>query len=135
MCGGTQPFSGCDVTNPSGALRYATHSAERFQMPISFPDDLLIINANENRAQRLDTFKGDKIITFVSKDCPVSMVETVIKVHQLADQNKNVRVIVAPLQKLSEKHLVKTIRLPLFVQIKEDFESPGKSAQFMKLAE
>ncbi len=72
---------------------------------ISFPDDLLITKANEKRAQRLDTFKGDKIIAFVSEDCPVSMVETVMKVRQLAAQKKNVTVIVAPLQKLSDKHL------------------------------
>lgn len=75
----------------------------------------------------------------------MSMVETVIKVRQLAGQKKDV-VIVASLEKLSEKYLdmsrmvnganmlfindekwrnenlVKKIRLPLFVQIGDIFE-------------
>ncbi|MEA3468080.1 MAG: hypothetical protein U9R57_07645 [Thermodesulfobacteriota bacterium] len=58
-----------------------------------------------NRKIRLDKSTGDKIIAFVSEDCPVYMVETVIQVRQLADQKKDVVLIVAPLQQLSDKHL------------------------------
>ncbi len=75
------------------------------KLKISFTKNLPMIKGNEKRAQRLDTCKNDKIIAFVSEDCPVSMVETVMKVRQLAAQKKNVTVIVAPLEKLSGKHL------------------------------
>ncbi|MEA3467026.1 MAG: hypothetical protein U9R57_02240 [Thermodesulfobacteriota bacterium] len=70
-----------------------------------FPDDLLVAGGDGKGKRRLGAFKGEKIIAFVSQDCPVSMVETVIKVRQMADRKKNVVVIVAPLQELSEKHL------------------------------
>ena len=46
------------------------------------------------------------MIAFVSDDCPVSMVATVIKARQFADQNKGGQLIVAPLQQLSETHLL-----------------------------
>ncbi len=114
------------------------------QKPVSFPDDLLVTDGDGNGKRRLDAFKGGKIIAFVSEDCPVSMVETVVRVRQLADRKKNVQVIVAPLQELSEKHfamrrmviggnmffindekwrkeyLVKKIKLPLFVEIADE---------------
>lgn len=107
----------------------------------SFTDDLAVTDADGNRKRRLAEFKGDKIIAFVSDDCSVSMVETISKARDLADRKKDVVVIVAPLQKLSEKHLVmsrmvsngnmffindekwrrdkpaKNIKLPLFVRI------------------
>ena len=107
----------------------------------SFPDDLTVADADGNREKRLGEFSGDKIIAFVSDDCPVSMVETISKARDLADRKKDVVVIVAPLQKLSEKHLImgrmvsngnmffindekcrkdnpaKNIKLPLFVRI------------------
>ena len=108
---------------------------------VSFQDGLLVTDGDGNSKRRLDEFKTNKIIAFVSEDCPVSMVETVIKVRQLVDQKKNVLMIVAPLQELSEKHLAKRrmvssgnmlfindekwrkenlakkIKLPLFVEI------------------
>ena len=110
----------------------------------SFPDDMHIADAGRNKERKLRDFKGDKIIAFVSEDCPVSMVETVSKARQLAGQKENVPVIVAPLQKLSEKHLAmarmirhknmffindeqwrkenlpKKIQLPLFIQMGDD---------------
>lgn len=112
----------------------------------SFPDDLLISEVDGNKERKLNDFKGNKIIAFVSDDCPVSMVEAVSKVRQLADQKKDEVVIVAPLQELSVKHLAmrkmvrsgnmffvsdekwrkdnlaKKIKLPLFVQIGGDFD-------------
>jgi hypothetical protein len=61
--------------------------------------------ADGDKERKLGDFKGTKIIAFVSEDCPVSMVETVSKARQLANQKGNVPVIVAPLQKLSRNHL------------------------------
>jgi hypothetical protein len=71
-----------------------------------FPKDLLITEANRNRKRQLSEFNSDDLIAFVSDDCPVSMVQTIRKVRQIADQKKDTAVIVAPLQKLSEKHLI-----------------------------
>ncbi len=114
----------------------------------SFPEDLLITGGNGNREMQLNKFKGNKMISFVSDDCPVSMVETIIKARQLADRKKYV--IVIPLQELSGKHLAmrrmvrsgniffvndekwrkdnlsKKIKLPLFVQVK-DWSNPQNS--------
>lgn len=111
----------------------------------SFPDDLLISEVDGNKERKLNDFKGNKIIAFVSDDCPVSMVEAVSKVRQVAVQKKDEVVIVAPLQELSVKHLAmrkmlrsgkmffindekwrkdnlsKKIKLPLFVRIGGDF--------------
>jgi len=107
----------------------------------SFPADMLITEANGNKVRKLDEFKDNTIIAFVSDDCPVSMVETISKMRQLAAQKKDSSVIVAPLQKLSGHHLAmsrmissgnmffindekwrkdnlaRKIRLPLFVRI------------------
>jgi hypothetical protein len=112
----------------------------------SFSDYMLITDAGRNKERKLRDFKGDKIISFVSEDCPVSMVETVSKARQLADRKENVPVIVAPLQKLSRNHLAmasmirhknmffindeqwrkenlpKKIQLPLFIQIGDDLD-------------
>ncbi|MEA3466720.1 MAG: hypothetical protein U9R57_00660 [Thermodesulfobacteriota bacterium] len=48
------------------------------------------------------------MVSFVSTDCPVSMVRTVIKARKIAETNKqgggNQFLIVTPLEKLSEKH-------------------------------
>ena len=110
----------------------------------SFPGDMLITEADGNKVRKLDDFKGSKLIAFVSDDCPVSMVEAISKARQLAGQKENAPVIVAPLQKLSMKHLAMTsmirnrnmffindekwrknnlkkkIKLPLFIQIGND---------------
>ena len=113
---------------------------------LSFPADIHIAEAGRNKERKLRDFKGDKIISFVSEDCPVSMVETVSKARQLADQKEKVPVIVAPLQKLSRNHLAmasmirhknmffindeqwrkenlpKKIQLPLFIRIGDDLD-------------
>ena len=107
----------------------------------SFPADMHIAEADGGKERKLGGLKGDKIIAFVSEDCPVSMVETVSKARQLAGRKENVPVIVAPLEKLSRNHLsmgrmisngnlffindekwrkdnlAKKIKLPLFVWI------------------
>jgi len=112
----------------------------------SFSGDMLITVADGNQERKLGDFKGTKIISFVSEDCPVSMVETVSKARQLADRKENVPVIVAPLQKLSNDHftmasmirhknmffindeqwrkenLPKKIQLPLFIRIGDDLD-------------
>jgi len=112
----------------------------------SFSGDMYITVADGNQERKLGDFKGDKIIAFVSEDCPVSMVETVNKARQLANQKENVPVIVAPLQKLSRNHLSMAsmirhknmffindeqwrkenlpikIQLPLFIQIGDDLD-------------
>lgn len=48
---------------------------------------------------------ADKIVAFVSEECPVSMVEAVIQARRLAARNPDVPLIVAPVEKLSKKHL------------------------------
>jgi hypothetical protein len=112
----------------------------------SFPADILISEADGNKERKLDDFKGNTIIAFVSDNCPVSMVEAISKVRQLATQKKDSSVIVAPMQKLSWSHLAmrrmissgnlffindekwrkdtleKKIRLPLFVRVGDDVE-------------
>ena len=112
----------------------------------SFPADMLITEADGNKERKLNNFKVNTVIAFVSDDCPVSMVETIIKVRQLAAQKKDSSVMVAPLQKLSGHHLAmsrmissgnmffindekwrkdnlaKKIRLPLFVRVGDDVE-------------
>ncbi len=109
------------------------------QQIFSFPDDLLVTAGDGKGKRPLAEFKGHKIIAIVSEDCPVSMVETVIKARRLAARKKKVILVVAPLEKLSAKHLAmrrmisggsmffiddekwqrekpaKKIRLPLFV--------------------
>ncbi len=71
---------------------------------VKLSGNLSISTADGNRKGVLNEF-GAAIIAFVSDDCPVSMVETVIKARELAAQQKDVKLIVAPLQQLSDKHL------------------------------
>lgn len=71
----------------------------------TFPEDLRVIEADRDREWKLENFTPKKIIAFVSDDCPVSMVETVVEARRLAAQNNDVKLIVAPLQQLSDKHL------------------------------
>jgi hypothetical protein len=116
----------------------------------SFPKDLLVTEANGHGERPLGTIKGEKIFAFVSDDCPVSMVATVIKARQLAGQNKVVRLIVAPLQQLTETHLLmnrmvgngsmlyiddeqwrkknlaEKIKLPFFVSLGGDLSLPAQ---------
>lgn len=116
------------------------------------PAGVLVTDAGKNREMQLKTIEGEKIIAFVSDDCPVSMVETVIKARELTDRKKGVRMIVAPMQQLSETHLsmnrmvsngnilfindeqwrkenlAEKIRLPLFVPLGEDQLLPERTA-------
>ena len=71
----------------------------------SFSEDLLMTDANGNNVRRLNESKGNKIIAFVSEDCPVSMVETTSKARKLIEQKEDVTLVVVPLQELSETHL------------------------------
>jgi len=106
----------------------------------NFPNSVLVTDA-DNMTMQLSDIKSIKIVSFVSEYCPVSMVKAVCKARQLANQKQRSVLIVAPLQKLSEKHLtirkmvsggnilfindekwrkehlVKKIKLPLFVEI------------------
>jgi hypothetical protein len=114
--------------------------------PPAFPADLQIIEPGENITKKLGTLKGNKLIAFVSDDCPVSMVETIIQARQSANRKEKIAVIVAPLQKLSSKHLAmsrmirngdmffindekwrkenlaKEVRLPLFIRVEDNSE-------------
>lgn len=113
-----------------------------------FPDSLPVAGADGGGERELGSIKGGKIIAFVSDDCPVSMVATVIKARQIADRNADGQLIVMPLQRLSEKHLAmngmvsngsmlfindeqwrqehlaEKIRLPLFVPLADDRSLP-----------
>ncbi len=71
----------------------------------SFPKDVLVTNGDQDMEKPLDDFKSIKTITFVSEDCPVSMVDAVRKARQFVDQRHKSIMIFVPLQKLSEKHL------------------------------
>jgi hypothetical protein len=117
-----------------------------------FPESLPVAGADGDGERALGTIKGEKIIAFVSDDCPVSMVATVIKARQLADRNTDVQLIVITLQRLSEKHLAmngmvsngkmlfindeqwrkehlaEKIRLPLFVPLADDLSLPVPTA-------
>ncbi len=108
---------------------------------ITFPDDLQLEKSNQDITLNFGDIKGSKIIAFVSEQCPVSMVATVSKARILAKEKNPVTLIVAPLEKLSDKHLAmsrmlrngkllfasdekwrknnltKKVKLPLFVRI------------------
>jgi hypothetical protein len=109
-----------------------------------FPPDLRVVEADGRGERPLATIEGEKIIAFVSADCPVSLVATVTRARQIADQGQRVQLIVAPIQQLSaahlglnrmvhngrllfiddepwrNEHLAETIRLPLFVPLGDD---------------
>ena len=111
------------------------------QKSVTLPKGLSVTDVNGNRKGVLNDFENNVVISFVSDDCPVSMVETVVKARQLAARNKDAKLIVVPLQPLSDKHLAmsrmltngnmffindekwskvslpKDIRLPFFVNI------------------
>ncbi len=63
-----------------------------------FPKDLIITEMNEKSGRKLADLKGNKTIVFVSDDCPVSMIETVVRARRLADQEKSAVLIVTPLE-------------------------------------
>ncbi len=107
---------------------------------IQIPEDVSVFDAEGNKKGVVKNFSDNAVLAFVSDDCPVSMVETVIRAREQAGQGKGTKLIVLPLQKLSEKHLAmrrmvadsnmlfikdeqwmrkapKNIRLPLFTDI------------------
>lgn len=71
----------------------------------SFPPDLLVAGVNGSGERELGIITGEKIFAFVSDDCPVSMVEAVVTARRLADRKEGVRLVVIPLERLSETHL------------------------------
>jgi len=112
----------------------------------SFPKDLLVTGVERGRERKLDNFKSKKIIAFVSDSCPVSKVETVVMARRLSVQKNDIKLIIAPLQQLSDKHLTISrmvsggnllfvddekwreenlatkIKLPLFIEVGRDPE-------------
>jgi len=70
----------------------------------NFPEDLLLTDAKGNKEKRLNAVQGKKIVALVSTDCPVSMVDTVLMARRLVEQEKDITLIVAPLEELSEKY-------------------------------
>jgi len=109
-----------------------------------FPADMSLVDADGGRERKLSGVNGNMIIAFVSDDCAVSLVETVVKARQLASRKDWSQIIVAPLQELSTKHLsmakmissgsllfvndekwrkanlTEKINLPLFVQLRNE---------------
>lgn len=69
------------------------------------PDDLTVTDAQRTWQGKLVDLKGEKTIALVSEDCPVSMVEAVVKARELARQKAAIPLIVAPIQELSDTHL------------------------------
>lgn len=69
----------------------------------SFPEDLFISEANGTAGRQLRSVNGDKVIAFVSEDCPVSMVEAVMNVRRAAQKKEST--VVVPLESLNERHL------------------------------
>jgi hypothetical protein len=69
----------------------------------AFSPTLNLTDAN-GKQKTLQELSGKKTFAFVSDDCPVSKVETVIKARHLARQG-NEALIVVPLQPLSKIHL------------------------------
>jgi len=122
-------------------FRAIAYCQGNIQESVSLPEELHVTDADGNSKGVVKDFKNNAVFSFVSADCPVSMVETVAKARQLAAKKQDVKLIVAPLQQLSVKHLAmrrmissgnmffindekwrknslpKDIRLPLFVDI------------------
>lgn len=112
---------------------------------LTLPGELQILQALEYKTMDLSTNKVNKLISFVSEQCPVSMVATVSKARKIADENKKIPLIVVPIEKLSSKHLSmnrmirkgkllfvsdekwrtgnlpQKIKLPLFIKLEKDF--------------
>ena len=53
------------------------------------PETLNLIHADGSAAGEVGEIKGAKTVTFVSADCPVSMVMTVIKAREAVDTKKS----------------------------------------------
>ncbi len=59
----------------------------------------------QNKTLNFAGIKGNKLIAFVFEQCPVSMVATVSRARKMADEKSATALIIAPLEKLSGKHL------------------------------
>ncbi|MDF1577092.1 MAG: hypothetical protein P1P81_01460 [Desulfobulbales bacterium] len=121
---------------------YAFCASEQ-QKPMVFPGETKVTDISGQVQGTLADYNGNKVIAFVAKDCPVSMVVAVSKARELSDQKGTVPLIVAAVEKLSAQHLAmakmvrgermlfiddggwresslpEKIRLPLFVEIEE----------------
>lgn len=109
---------------------------------LSFPDKMPIMGRRQ--AMEFGTIKGEKLVAFVSKQCPVSMVAAVSKARKMANEKQASPLIIAPLEKLSDRHLAMSrrirngqllfvddekwrknnlsqkIKLPLFIRVKDN---------------
>lgn len=70
-----------------------------------FPDDLLVTNSNRKTKFVVGDITSKKTIVFVSDDCPVSLVAAVTLARKFPAQKNNPKLIIAPIQQLSDKHL------------------------------
>lgn len=73
----------------------------------NLPAHLKLIGADGTAAGKLGDLKGEKMFSFVSSDCPVSMVMTVMKAREtvaVKGHKINRSIVVLPLEKLSVKH-------------------------------
>ena len=89
------------VSNFSDYAYCGGTSRENFRLP----EDLSVIDGEKNNQGKIKNFSMNGVATLVSDDCPISMVETVIKARELAKQGKGAKLIVVPVQQLSKKHL------------------------------
>jgi hypothetical protein len=109
----------------------------------TFPGGLTVADPGRGIEQRLADIQGRMTVAFVSADCPVSMVQAVMRARRAAGEGNDGKLLVAPLHKVSEKHLAmnrmvsgdgmlfitdekwrktnldEKIRLPLFIDIPE----------------
>lgn len=72
--------------------------------PTAFPDDLTITDSYGSSRMKLHEIIGAKIMAFVSHDCPVSIVETVMKARGTAEET-DTTVIVIPFQQLNDRFM------------------------------
>ncbi len=102
---------------------------------LRLPEGLRVTDARGKQQGTLADLKGKKNIALVSDDCPVSMVAAVVKARELARQKTANPLIVAPLQRLSRKHLAmaKMIRDEKILFIDDEKWFRGKPATLTRL--
>ena len=102
---------------------------------VNFPKDLLLVCAVNKRNIKWSDLTGKKTIVFVSADCPISMVEAIVKARQLSHQQEKNTLIIAPVEKLSSKHfaLNRMIRNGNLYFIKDEIWRKEIVAQRVKL--
>lgn len=84
-------------------FREVAHCPGKDKASFTFPPNLALTDTDGNQKTLLE-LGGKKTVSFVSDECPVSMVESVIEARRFAQQ-PNTTLIVVPLQPLSEYHL------------------------------